>query len=322
MAADGRRAFETQVAPYRRELVAHSYQMLGSAHDAEDAVQEALLRAWRAWDRFDPARASVRTWMHAIVTNVCLSALASRKRRVLPSDLGAAGSDVEQPLVAAHDVPWVGPIPSSMLVGEVDDPATALVRNGRVRLAFVVALQALPARQRSVLILREVLGFSAAEVAGMIDTTTAAVNSSLQRARRNLGALGPDEDAVTARDLVAPDLLQRYTDAFVRADVDGLRELLVADAVMEMPPVPLWFRGRDGFVGFLERAYRLRGTEWKALHVEANGQPAFAAYVRDGGEYVAHSIQLLDNDADGVTANVVFFERALFGLFGLPAAIG
>jgi RNA polymerase sigma-70 factor (ECF subfamily) len=316
--------FEVLVAPFRRELLAHSYQMLGSAQDAEDAVQETLMRAWRAWDRYDPARASVRTWVHTIVTNTCLNHLAARKRRVLPSGLGPAARDVEHALVPADEVSWVGPIPSSTFDVDPDDPAAALVRNGRIRLAFIVALQTLSPRQRSVLVLREVLGFSAAEVAAMIDASPAAVNSALQRARAALAQRGPVEDAVTddaLTDDAGSDLLTRYTDAFVRADVVALRELLVEDAVMEMPPVPLWYRGRDDFVGFMSRAYRMRGTDWRVVHVRANGQLAFAAYSRGDGDYAAHSIQLLDTTAGAVTRNVVFFDRSLFGLFGLPEVI-
>ncbi len=315
---DERGRFDEQVGPFRRELLAHAYQMLGSGHDAEDAVQQALVRAWRAWDRYDPARASVRTWLHAIASNTCRDALASRARRVLPSGLGAPGTDVEQPLVPATEVAWVSPLPTAALDDGHDDPAAVIVRRGQVRLAVIVALQALPARQRAVLILRDVLRFSAAEVADMIGTTTVAVNSTLQRARTAVGGIDHDEPESRSRDAASQGLLQRYTSAFERADLAELRSLLVADAVMEMPPVPLWFRGRDDVVGFLARAYRMRGTDWRVALVGANGQPAFAAYVRDGDAWTAHSIQVLDTDADGITRNDVFFDQNLFEAFGLP----
>lgn len=315
--------FEASTEPYRRELLAHGYQMLGSARDAEDAVQEAFVRAWRAWPGYDPDRGSVRTWMHAIAHNTCLTMLASRHRRVLPSGLGAPGTDIEQALVAAPEISWIEPIPTSAFVGRAEDPAAEIVRHGQVRLAFIGALQVLPPRQRAVLILREVLHFSAAEVAEMIETSPAAVNSALQRARAALAPTGV-EPVGSELPAATADLLERYVDAFARADIATLRALLVADAVMEMPPVPLWFRGRDDFVGFLERAYRLRGTDWRAVPVDANGQAAFAAYVRDidGGGYAAHSIQVLDTDSEGITRNTVFFDQELFVRFGLPAELG
>jgi RNA polymerase sigma-70 factor, ECF subfamily len=316
----GAGAFETAVAPHRKELLAHAYQMLGSVHDAEDAVQEAMARAWRAWDRFDPGIGSARTWLHAIVRNTCLTRLSSRQRRVLPSGLGAPGADVEQALVAAPEVAWIEPIPSSMVLAAAGDVAEVAVQRSHVRLAFVVALQVLPPRQRAVLILREVLRFSAAEVAEMIDTTPTAVNSALQRARAVLDQAQVD-GGPTAPEPAAAEVLDRYVDAFARADVGALRTLLVDDVVMEMPPVPLWFRGRDDFVGFLERAFRMRGTDWRATAVDANGQTALAAYVRAGEGYEAHSIQVLDIAEGGVTRNVVFFDASLFARFGLPTQL-
>lgn len=240
---------------------------------------------------------------------------------MLPSGLGAASRDVEQPLVPTHELAWVQPIPSAMLDTDADDPAAALVRSGQVRLAFIVALQTLPAQQRSVLILCEVLRFSAAEVAEMLGLTSVAVNSSLQRARVALSRREPNEDSVTAGEPNDSDLLLRYTDAPARADIDGLSALLVDDAVMEMPPVPLWYQGRDDFLGFMSRAYRLRGTDWRVLHVSANGQPAFGAYSPGDGGYRPHSIQVLSTNAGSVTHNVVFFEPTLFEMFGLPSVL-
>ncbi|ACU75855.1 RNA polymerase, sigma-24 subunit, ECF subfamily [Catenulispora acidiphila DSM 44928] len=295
---------------HRAELTAYCYRMLGSVHDAEDQVQETLLRAWKARDRYDPAKASVRTWLYRIATNVCLTALASRGRRPLPSGLGAPSQDTEAPLRPALDVPWLEPFPDARF----DADARA-----DLRLAWVAAVQELPARQRAALVLRDVLDFSAAEVAEQLGTTVAAVNSALQRARVTVDGLG---EAAAVRETPDPDrhaVIERYIHAFEAADVPALVKLLADDVVMEMPPVPLWYRGREHYGLFMERVFRLNGTGWRMIPTSANGQPALAAYApnADGG-HRRHTLQVFTVVGGLVTANVVFADTDLFDAFGLP----
>jgi len=300
--------------PYRGELVASCYRMLGSFHDAEDAVQETLLRAWKARDRYDPARASVRTWLHRIATNVCLTALEGRGRRPLPSGLGAPSDDPMTPLTPALDVPWLEPFPDARYDVEARTD---------LRLAWVAAAQVLPARQRAVLVLRDVLAFSAAEVAEQLETTVAAVNSSLQRARAAVSDLG-DADAVDEPDdHDALAVVGRYVQAFEAADVPGLVRLLADDAVMEMPPVPLWFRGSRDYGRFMDRVFDMRGPGWVVRGLRANGQPALAVYApgAEGGGHRAHSLQVLTVAGGRVAHNVVFADPRVFETFGLPPEI-
>ena len=225
--------FEHRADPYRRELLAHCYRMLGSVDEAEDLVQETMLRAWRSYDRYDDRRASLRTWLYRIATNACLTALSGRSRRPLPSGLGAPGEDTEQALVPALDVPWLQPIPDAMLGATPGDPATAVGVQGSLRLAFVAAMQYLPARQRAILILREVLEFSAAEVADILATTPAAVNSGLQRARARLDDVSAAEDRIAEpSDPATRALIDQYVAAFETADVPALTRLLTDQVVM------------------------------------------------------------------------------------------
>ncbi|MGC1212856.1 MAG: sigma-70 family RNA polymerase sigma factor [Micromonospora sp.] len=310
--------FDRRTGPYRRELTAHCYRMLGSVAEAEDLVQETLLRAWRAFDRYDPDRASVRTWLHRIATNVCLTALRSRSRRPLPSDFVAANPDPDAPMVVG-EVPWLQPVPDALL-----DPATVVAARGSLRLAIVAALQLLPPRQRAILILRDVLDWSAAEVADALATTPAAVNSGLQRARARLGTTAVREEQVAEpadRDRRA--LVDRYVAAFERADVAALTRLLTDDAVLEMPPVLNWYVGRERYGRFIARVFAMRGTDWRMLPTAANGQPALAAYVRDGDGYVPHTLQVLTVTDVGISRNVVFQEPEVFAAFGLtPLPVG
>jgi RNA polymerase sigma-70 factor (ECF subfamily) len=310
--------FELETTRYRRELLSACYQMLGSVHEAEDVVQETMLRAWRARDGYDESKASMRTWLHRIATNACLNALESRRRRPLPSNLVGSSTDPEQALVPAFDVPWLQPAPTALFLGGgEDDPATQLVRNGRLRLAFAAALQLLPPRQRAVLILREVLQYSAAEVAEMIEATVPATNSLLQRARQSLAAHPNLEAGAAGASRHDDEVVDRFTDAFVRGDIAGLTALLAADAILEMPPVPLWYRGPDLYGQFMARVYRQRGTDWRVDRVGANGQPALVVHVRDGDGYRLHTLQVL-SIADGrITRNVVFQDPAVFAVFGL-----
>jgi RNA polymerase sigma-70 factor (ECF subfamily) len=302
---------------FRGDLLAHCYRMLGSVEEAEDMVQETLLRAWKAADRFDPQRASLRTWLHRIATNVCLSALAGRARRPLPSGLGPAG-DPRAPLTPSLDVPWLQPFPDARL----GDPAEAVQQRAGLRLALVAALQLLPARQRAALVLREVLQLPAGEVAEVLDSSVASVNSSLQRARATLRAAGPVLDELREpAGADARDAVERYLAAFEAADVPGLTRLLADDVVLEMPPVALWLVGRDHYREFIERVFAMRGPGWRLLPVPANGGPALAAYAPDRatGELRAHSLQVFAVTGGLIRRCVTFVDPGVFGLFGLPA---
>jgi RNA polymerase sigma-70 factor (ECF subfamily) len=304
----------------RRELLAHCYQMLGSVHDAEDLVQETMLRAWRARDQFDGTRASLRTWLHRIATNACLTALAGRSRRPLPSGLGAPGDDPEQPLVGGHEVPWLQPFPDALLAG---DPAAALLSAGRLRLALVAAMQLLPPRQRAILILREALGLPTAEIAEVLETSAAAVNSGLQRARSRLAEVAVDEDRMRQpADADSRALIDQYVTAFQNADISGLKRLLARDAVLEMPPFLNWYAGREDYAAFIARVFRIRGTDWQMLPVGANGQPGFALYQRGGdGSYLMHTLQVFSVRAGHIDRNVVFGDPAVWDLFGLARSV-
>ncbi|MEV8540877.1 sigma-70 family RNA polymerase sigma factor [Streptomyces sp. NPDC051572] len=299
--------------PYRGELVAYCYRMLGSFHEAEDLVQETMLRAWKARDRYDPARASVRTWLYRIATNVCLTALEGRARRPLPSGLGAPGEDPGTPLTPATDIPWLQPFP---------DARYDMEARADMRLALVVALQRLPARQRAVLVLREVLQFSAAEVADQLDTTVPAVNSTLQRARAALTDVGDDDAIAEPDDPEAREVVDRYLRAFEAADVPALVRLLADAVVLEMPPVPLWFRGTEHYGAFMHRVFELRGTDWALRRLVANGQPALAAYAQDpAGDHRLHSLQVFAVNGDRITRNVVFTDPQVLDTFDLPRRI-
>ncbi|MER7541940.1 sigma-70 family RNA polymerase sigma factor [Spirillospora sp. NPDC127506] len=294
---------------YRQELLVHCYRMLGSVHEAEDLVQDTMLRAWRARDRYDPEVSSVRTWLYKIATNACLTALRGRARRPLPSGLGAPSGDPEAPLAPALDVPWLQPFP--------DDPAARAVRRGSLRLALIAAMQVLPPRQRAVLILRDVLEFSAAEVAGLLETSPAAVNSALQRARAGLAGVAPEEEIAEPDDAGAGAVLDRYIESFEAADVAGLVALLTDDAVLEMPPVPLWYLGRRDYGRFMERVFAMRGTGWRMTRTTANAQPAAVAYHFSDGAYRLHTLQVFTVTPKGIARNVVFQHPDVFSAFAL-----
>lgn len=306
-------AFEEAAGQYRRELFAYCYRMLGSPHDADDAVQETYLRAWRGFDRFQ-GRSSTRTWLYRIATRVCLRAMQSRARRALPSGLGAPAGDPAGTIGPRDgEIAWVEPVSAAEL-----DPAAVAEARHSTRLAFVAALQHLPGRQRAVLILRDVLMFHADEVADLLDSTTAAVNSALQRARAQLARTAPDGyDLTEPADPARRTLLQRYAAAFENADIDELVRVLAADAVLEMPPIPTWFRGRDDVAGFLRR--RLTRPGRRLLPTTANGQPAFGLYVQGhGGVPRAHALQLLTLGPDGIARIDMIHDPLLFPRFGLP----
>ncbi|GAB3745325.1 sigma-70 family RNA polymerase sigma factor [Microlunatus parietis] len=310
-----RTEFEASVEPYRRELIVYCYRMLGSFSDAEDLVQETLLRAWRARDRYDEQRASWRTWLYRIATNVCLTALSGRARRPLPSGLGPAAGDPDHPLVPDFEVPWLQPLPDR---ARSADPAEHAAERAGIRLAFVAALQRLSARQRAVLILREVLEFSAAEVADQLDSTTAAVNSALQRARVALASAEPGPDLAEPDDPAVRRTVDRYVRAFEAADVTALVGLLTADVVLEMPPVPLWYAGAAAYGAFMTRVFRTRGTDWRTRLDTANGQPALVAYrAGEDGVFRLHTLQVLSVIDGAVARNVVFQDPTVFAAFDL-----
>jgi len=307
--------FAAQADPFRGELLAHCYRMLGSVHDAEDLVQETLLRAWRAFDRYDSARATLRTWLYRIATNACLTALEQRTRRPLPAGLGAADADADRPLVRGEQVPWLEPIPDAL----IGDPGDVLALRGSLRLAVVAALQYLPARQRAVLILREVLQWPAADVAASLGMTTAAVNSALQRGRARLGEAGLTEDLIgEPTQPGARAQVDRYVTAFVKADLATLEQLITEDATLEMPPFLNWFHGRRAYLRFIVRGFTLRGTDWRMLPAAANGQPAVAAYAPAGDDgHQLHSLQVFAVTIAGISHTTVFQDQVVLDRFGL-----
>jgi RNA polymerase sigma-70 factor, ECF subfamily len=306
--------FIEQAAPFRAELIAHCYRMLGSVHDAEDLVQETYLRGWRAYESFEE-RAALRTWLYRIATTACLRALENRARRVLPAGLGDGSVDPDTDVEAdGGSYHWLEPLPDTFT------PETAVTARQSVRLAVATALQELPARQRAVLILRDVVQFSAAEVAELLETTPAAVNSALQRARAHLAEVAPDEDDVSEPDDAhRRELLDRYCAAFENADLAALTELLQTDVRLEMPPLPVWFTGRDAVTRFLARAAFTEPGNLVFVPTAANGQPAVAEYRRTpDGVMRAHSIHVITTGAAGIAGIVVFLDPALFSVFGLP----
>jgi RNA polymerase sigma-70 factor, ECF subfamily len=311
--------FDRLVEPFRLELLAHCYRMLGSAHDAEDLVQDTYLRAWRAREQYDEARSSLRTWLYRIATNACLTALEARGRRPLPSGHVAA-SDPLGPLVRGENVGWLQPLPDSWL--DASDPAGAVIDRSSLRLAFAAALQHLSARQRGALILRDVLSFSASEAAEILGTTVVSVNSSLQRARSRLKEAGVRQDP--RGDPPASEQrawIDRYMKAFEHADVEGLKRLLTEDVIMEMPPMLNWFAGPGNYGLFMDWVFEQAGTDWSLKPVAANGQPGFAAYRRVGGEYELHTLQIFTVTAEGISRNSVFQDTEVFASFGLATRL-
>jgi RNA polymerase sigma-70 factor, ECF subfamily len=312
--------FASATGRFRGELLAHCYRMLGSAEEAEDLVQETYLRAWRSYGGFE-GRSSVRTWLYRIATNVCLTAIERRGRRPLPSGLGAPAEDPQTQLVTAPEVPWLQPFPDAMLAGEHGDPAAVASARTGIRLAFVAALQHLSARERAVLILRDVLEFPAAEAADLLGTTTTAVNSGLRRARAQLAQAQPAEDELAEpADPGQRVLLDRFAEAFENADASALAELLREDVTLEMPPLLTWFAGRQAVTRFIASRVFARFGRFRMVPVMANGQPAFAAYTREHDRtYHAHEILVLTVTGTGIARIVVFLNPELFQVFGLPS---
>ena len=312
-------AVEQQLEQYRPELTGYCYRMLGSPFEAEDAVQETLVRAWRSLDRFE-GRAALRSWLYRIATNVCLDMLSGRERRARPMDLGPSGEPVAENLHALPEATWIEPLPTGLVAPE--DPAEVAVARETIRLAFVAALQHLPPRQRAVLILCEVLRWKASEVAELLETSVASVNSALQRARATLDASGvTSTDPAPALDESQRELLSRYVEAFERYDFDALTSLIREDAAQSMPPYDLWLRGRDDiFAWWVGPGIGCRGSRVVPVGT-ANGSPAFGQYKpsAEGSGYEPWSLQVLEL-ADAQIAELTFFldTERLFPLFGLP----
>jgi RNA polymerase sigma-70 factor, ECF subfamily len=306
---------EIRLEQHRSELTAYSYRMLGSPFEAEDAVQETMIRAWRAYDRFE-GRAALRSWLYRIATNVCLDMLTSRERRARPMDLGPAREPIEANLNTLPEATWLQPIPDAM----VADPAELAVERETIKLAFVAALQHLPPRQRAVLILREVLRWQASEVAELLETTVASVNSALQRARETLNSASVT--TASPADLSEDDrtLLARYVEAFQQYDVEALTALIQEDATQSMPPFDLWLRGRDDILTWwFGPGIGCRGSRVVPAGT-ANGSPAFGQYKPSPqGGYEPWALQVIEL-VDGRIGEFTFFldTDTLFPLFGLP----
>ncbi|MCU1578156.1 MAG: polymerase factor sigma-70 [Rhodoglobus sp.] len=311
--------FDRRLEPFRSELLAYCYRMLGSSHDAEDLVQDTYLRAWRAREQYDETRSSLRTWLYRIASNACLTALEVRGRRPLPSGLVAA-SDPQGPLVPGENASWLQPLPDSLL--DAGDPARVVFDSSSLRLAFVAALQLLSARQRGALILRDVLSFSASEAAEILGTTVVSVNSSLQRARARVKEAGVRQERLSEPSAAEQRAwVDRYMAAFQRADIEGLKRLLTEDVLMEMPPMLNWFTGRRNYGLFMEWVFEKGGTDWRLKAIAANGQPGFAAYGRVGDGYELRTLQLFTVTAEGISRNSVFRDDTVFASFGLAAAL-
>jgi RNA polymerase sigma-70 factor (ECF subfamily) len=308
-----------ELEPYRAELTAYCYRMLGSPFDAEDAVQDAFVRAWRARDRFE-GRAAMRSWLYRIATNVCLDMLKGRERRARPMDLGPAVEPLESNLNARSAKEWIEPIPENLISPE-RDPADLAVERESIRLAFVAALQHLPARQRAVLILREVLRWEASEVAELLDSSVASVNSALQRARATLATSNVNStDKVPSLTAADHALLERYVKAFEQYDMDALALLIRDDATQSMPPFDMWLQGRDDiFAWWVGPGNGCRGSRVTPV-VSANGSPAFGQYKPSpSGGYEPWALQVLELKEGRIVELTFFLDTArLFPLFGLP----
>jgi RNA polymerase sigma-70 factor (ECF subfamily) len=317
----GRTLDISEIEAQRSALLGHCYRMLGSAFDAEDAVQETIVRAWQHADRFEE-RSSVRTWLYRIATNVCLDALSSRSRRARPVEDGPLKT-INDPLETLPRTHWLEPVPDARALPADANPHQLAVLRQSIRLAFVAAVQHLPPRQRAVLLLMEVLGWSAAETAECLEMTTAAVNSAIQRARATLTkrsvSLETSEEDLSQDE---SDLLNRYVDAFHLYDVDALVSLLREDATMSMPPFAFWLQGHESIKGWLlGRGSGCRGS--RLLRTEASGMPAFAQYrLQTDGSFAAWGLIVLEREGGSITAWNTFLDvEKLFPLFGLPMTL-
>ena len=311
---------DLRLEEHRRELTAYAYRMLGSAFEADDAVQETMMRAWRSYEGFE-GRSALRSWLYRIATNVCLDMLTGKERRARPMDLGPAqhadASLLGRPL---PETTWVLPVPDDRVVPGEGDPAEVAEARETTRLAFVVALQHLPPKQRAVLVLRDVFRWKAAEVADLLETSVASVNSALQRAHATLETVGIDDaEPLRPLDDEQRSLLDRYVEAFERYDMSALTALLRQDAKWSMPPYQLWLQTHDDIIGWcLGPGIGCRGS--RLIAIEANGSPAFAQYKpSDDGGYEPWSLQVLDVSGDRIDGITFFLDTPhLFPLFGLP----
>lgn len=307
---------------HRSALTGHCYRMLGSVGDADDAVQETMVRAWKNLERFE-GRSSLRTWLYRIATNVCLDALSKQERRARPIEEGPAGS-VDDELLSRSRSHWLEPVPDADVIPKDADPAEAMMLRERIRLAFVAALQHLPPRQRAVLLLTNVVGFSAEETAQALEMSVPAVNSALQRARATLGTReqGLGEDTSSVFDEAHARLLEQYVDAFERYDTEALAALLTRDATLSMPPFTLWLRGPNMIRRWLEgRGIGCKGS--RLIATRASGAPAFGQYrASEEGGHAPWSLIVLDISGDRITGMTHFLDtETLFPRFGLPDSI-
>ena len=321
-------AFARLVEPYRRELHAHGYRMLGSVQDVEDALQDALLSAWRGLGRFE-GRSSLRAWLYTIVTNACLKVIERRPKRILPVDYGPAGDPHDGPEPPLVESTWVEPYPDELLGLEdgVAGPEARYERRESVELAFVAALQRVPARQRAVLILRDVLGFSGAEVAESLDTTPASVYSALQRAHRTVDeALPARSQQATLRSLgdrKVREIVEHYVEAWERGDIDEVAAMLTEDARIAMPPMPTWYEGRDAVAAFLGRRPLSGGRRWRVVPARGNGQLAFGFYLWDEprGAFLPNDLHVLTLDGAEIAEITAFITPEALARYELPAEL-
>jgi RNA polymerase sigma-70 factor, ECF subfamily len=321
-------AFERLIAPYRGELQAHAYRMLGSLHDAEDAMQEAMLRAWRGIGRFE-GRSSLRSWLYTITTNASLRLIERRPKRVLPIEFGPPADPHEPTGPPLVESVWIEPFPDERLAAEAasTSPEARYEQRESVELAFTAALQHLPGLQRAALILTDVLGFSPGEVAEALDQSPASIYSALQRARKATEERLPDRSQTETRNSLSDEEIQtivgRFMEAWEAADVEKIRALLTDDCALVMPPWAEWFQGRDAVLEFLPRGPWARERRWKLVPTSANGQPALAAYNSlEPGPLHAEGIIVLSFDGDGsITEITSFRDPDLFPRFGLPKEI-
>jgi RNA polymerase sigma-70 factor, ECF subfamily len=321
-------AFGRLVEPHRGELHAHCYRMLGSVPDAEDAMQDALLRAWRGLARFE-GRSSLRTWLYTIATNACLKAIERRPKLVLPIDYGPATDPHEGPAAPLVESVWIEPYPDERLgLGDgLAGPEARYEQRESVELAFIAALQHLPARQRAVLILREVLGFSGQEVAEALEMTPASVYSALQRAHKSVAQRLPERSQQATLRALGDEALRQIVDAFVaaweRADVGALAAMLTEEATIAMPPMPTWYRGREAVAGFLARRPLAPGMRWRVVPTRASGQLAFGFYLWNAEQrgFLAHSVDVLTLHGASIADLTAFITPEIFGRFGLPGEL-
>jgi RNA polymerase sigma-70 factor, ECF subfamily len=322
-------AFAQLIAPYRSELRAHCYRMLGSLHDAEDSLQETLLRAWRGLARFE-GRSSLRSWLYTVATNVCLRAIERRPKRVLPIDYGPPSADPHtEPDEPLTESVWIDPYPDEGLhvADRLAAPDARYEQRESVELAFIAALQHLPAQQRAVLILRDVLGFSGAEAAAALGTNPDAVYSALQRAHKTVQERLPAQtQQATLRSLGDDglrEIVQGYVDAWERHDVDALAAMLAEDAALTMPPIPTWFRGRDVIAAFLRTRPLADELRWRVIPTRANSQPAFVYYLwnDETQAFAAREVSVLTLDGGRIREITFFRDAALVESFGLPRTL-